>query len=201
MADIVWSSTHRPPAFMQLGLRSNSLAYVSPLTGAVQTASLPGARWTATLRWNNLTRADADPILATLLKLRGSANRLILWDLAHPRFRGTATGPAQVDGGSQTGNTLAIATSNVSRTNWCLEGDKIGVNGELKMITAAGNTNGSGDITVTFEPPLRASPGDTQQVVIDSPTAKFILTDQEVRWSTSRAGVISDLEIQLVEAF
>ena len=201
MADIVWPSGLRAPASMQWGLRSNTLVYTSPLSGAVQTASSPGARWICSLQWNNLRRADADAILAVLLQLRGRANRLVLWDLAHPGFRGTATGTAQVDGASQTGNTLAIATSVTNRTNWCLPGDKFGVNGELKMVTAAANTNGSGDTTLTFEPPLRASPGDTQQVVIDSPTAKFILADNDVRWGTSRAGVISDLQIEMVEAF
>jgi hypothetical protein len=69
------------------------------------------------------------------------------------------------------------AATSVSR--WLLPGDYVGIGGELKIITAVANVDGSHLATLTFEPPLRTSPADITPIVIAAPTAIFRLNDDK----------------------
>jgi hypothetical protein len=184
MADINWDGSIPNPSSLTFGLRSNTLKSRAMYTGALRTFAVPGARWFFMAEWDMLGRAQGDALRALLVKMRGSSNRLLLWDLAQPVFRGVGGGSPVVNGASQTGSTLAITGCPASTNNWALPGDKFSVNGELKMIVAAANTNGSGQTTLTFEPYLRASPSNSAPLTITQPTAKFVLAT-EAAWTYS----------------
>ena len=166
------------PKSARFGLVTNTRSFVSPLSGAVQTTAMSGARWTATYSYPPMTHAEAGEFLAFLISLQGSENRFNAWDPLHKLKgnRGTPTGTPLVDGASQTGVTLATDGWSAS-TNVLKKGDYFVVNNELKMVTADETSDGSGDVTLNFEPALRASPSNNAALTISSCTAVMMLVD------------------------
>ena len=201
MADITWTVALPRPASFSFGLLSPSVVYTSPLSGAVQTASLPGARWTARMQWPDMSRATSAELEALLATLRGRANRLVLWNLGRPALRGAGGGTPVVNGAGQTGSTVNISGLPNNLTGWALPGDMVGVGGELKMVTASVNSNGSGQAAMSVEPPLRASPSNGSAIVVTRPTARFVAAEPQVQWNYVRPTLASGHELELIEAF
>jgi hypothetical protein len=201
MADINWTTALPVPSSFTFGLRSNAMVFESPLSGATQTVSMPGARWTATLTWANLTIANAALLQALLLQLRGRANRLVMWNLARQFPRGVGGGTPLVNGAGQTGAVMAIDGLPVSTSNIYLPGDFLGIGGELKMVAAPVSSNGVGQATVNFEPPQRTAPADNSAVVTIQPTAKFIPAGNDTAWQHVNPLAVSAFELQLAEVF
>ena len=205
MADITLPGGLKKPAAVEFGLRSNSLAFVSPLVGTTQSVSLPGARWAMRLTYPTRLRAQSALLEAVRLQLRGTANRLVCGHLGRPALRGRGGGTPVVNGANQTGASIAISGLPNSLTGWALPGDLLGIGGELKMVCASVDSNGSGQATVTFEPPLRASPANGSAIVTAAPTARWMLAGNDVAWRETPGGVIGNLvdghELELIEAF
>jgi hypothetical protein len=196
---IAWPTlTRSAPAEMQWSLVANTQTFTSPLSNAVQTVELPGARWKVSFVLSNLHEADTATLQAFFAQLRGRAGRFTLHNMARLLPRGTARGTALVKGAAQTGTSLIIDGMSVGAT--LLAGDFFAVNGELKMITATATANGSGEATVSFEPPLRSSPADNAAVTMESPTATFMLTSDDMS-VTTRTGRFSDIAIDAIEAW
>jgi hypothetical protein len=164
---------------MDWGIITNSQTFRSPLSGSVQTLELPGARWRVTLTFNNLKRAERAALKAFLAQLRGPAGRFTLHNFAEPTPQGAATGTPLVNGASQTGASLATDGWTPNITGILKAGDYFAVGGELKIITADASSNGSGQATLEFEPPLRASPADNASITTSQPTATFMLQDDD----------------------
>jgi hypothetical protein len=183
---------------MEWSLLANTQVSTSPLSQSVQTVELPSARWHVSFTMSNLTEADTAKLQSLYARLRGRAGRFYLHNFARPAPRGTASGTPLVMGASQTGTTLVIDGLSVGAT--LLEGDFFGVNGELKMVVADATANGSGQMTVTFEPPLRASPSDNASVTLSAPKATFMLDSDDMRTLT-RAPFFSDIAIAATEVF
>lgn len=189
------------PNSTEWSLQSNTQQHRSPLSGTIQTLELAGARWSASLRFDSLTQSDARTMMAFLVQLRGGAGRFYLYDHSLPVPRGTATGTPLVNGASQTGTSLTTDGWTINITGILKAGDYIGVNGELKMVTADCNSNGSGQCTVTFEPPLRSSPADNAAITVTRPTCTMMLTgDDQTKWS-GNPGYRSSFVLTCVEPF
>lgn len=60
----------------------------SPLSGYVQTQSMPGARWGWAFDMTPHSQADRQALEAYLLRLSGREHRVQLWDLKHPQPAG-----------------------------------------------------------------------------------------------------------------
>lgn len=199
MTTLTWPTLSRDaPRVLDWALVPNTQSFSSPLSGAVQTVEMPGARWKASFLMENLTEADSALLQAFFVKLRGRAGRFYLHNFARPAPRGTVAGTPLVKGAAQTGTTLIIDGCTVGST--LLAGDFIGVNDELKMVVADATANGSGEMTLTIEPPLRSSPADNAAITISRPTAVFRLANDETKWSTS-PGLVSSFPIDCVEAW
>lgn len=201
MADINWPTALRAPSEMTFGLRTASLNFASPLTGAAQSVTVPGSRWLCTLQWASMVRADADVLQALLVQLRGRSNRLVVWPLPRPAPRGVGGGTPVVYLGGQTGSSINVDGLTPSTTGIYLPGDFLGIGGELKMVTAQVDSDGFGNGTINFEPPLRASPADDSAIVTNQPTAKFMLQNDDVTWRHRNPVTVDSFEMQLVEAF
>lgn len=202
MAILDFPSVFPLPAGINFQLRPNSQAMTSPLTKSVQTVELPGARWIASITWTDLTGEERRTIKAWLARLRGQAGRFRIHDMSHPAPAGSgAVGAVTVSGAGQTGVSLVTTGWPASASGLLLLGDYIGVNGELKLITAATSSNGSGVATLTFEPPLRASPPDGSVITLDKPSAVFKLANDEQDNMPIRAPYYSDLTIECEEAW
>lgn len=192
--------TRSAPRDLNFSLISNTTAFRSPLTKSLQTLELPGAAWQASFSFNNLGEADAAQLQAFLMRMRGSAGRVQLYNWARPRPRGIATGTPLVRGSGQTGAALITDGWTPSTTDILKVGDFIGINGELKMVVADANSDAGGVATLSIEPPLRSSPFDNAAIVTNKPTATFQRDDDAASWSTAPA-LISSFALQLIEAF
>jgi len=200
MADITVPTL--PIVSSSFGLQFNTQTFTSPLSGVTQTKELTGAKWGASYNLSPMKQSSAKNIQAFLLKLRGGVNTFQAYDPDHKSPSGTANsspGTPKVAGGSQTGNTLDIDGCPTSETGWLLVGDYFTVNNEFKMITEDVDTNGSGEATLTFEPPLRNSPSDNADVEVSSPTCKMMLVDDnQSGWDSNQFGVYS-FQINAIE--
>lgn len=184
----------------EFGLRSNTQTHTSPLSNAVQTLELPAPRWIVSFSLENIQEDDAAVMQAWFAQMRGQSGRFYLHNMARQRPRGVATGTPLVNGASQTGVTLATDGWTPSQTGILKAGDFFGVNGELKMCVADCDSNGSGQATITFEPPLRASPADNAAITTTRPTATFKLDDDTSKWRT-RAPLLTTFNITATEAW
>jgi hypothetical protein len=199
MTTHAWPTLSRTaPREVEWSLVANTQTFASPLSQTVQTVEMPGARWRVSFTLENLQEDDAAKLQAFMAKLRGRAGRFTLHNFARPAPRGTASGTPLVMGAGQTGTTLAIDGMAAGAT--LLAGDYFGVNGEFKIVVADATANGSGEMSVTFEPPLRTSPADNAAVTLVAPTATFMLDDDAMRWIT-RAPVLTTVPITATEAF
>jgi hypothetical protein len=199
MTTLTWPTlTRAAPRVLDWSLVPNTQSFGSPLSGAIQTVEMPGARWKASFMMENLTEADSALLQAFLVKLRGRAGRFTLHNFARAMPRGTQAGTPLVKGAAQTGNTLLIDGCTVAAT--LLAGDYFTVNGELKMIVADATADGAGEMTLTFEPPLRTAPADNAALTLASPTAVFMLASDELKWNT-QPGKFSSFPIDCIEAW
>ncbi len=199
MTTLAWPTLSRTaPLTVDWSLVPNTITFESPLSGSVQTVEFPGARWRVSFSMDNLQEADSALLQAMLVRLRGRAGRLALHNFARPTPRGTIAGTPLVMGAAQTGGTLIIDGCTVGST--LKAGDFIGVNGELKMVVADATANGSGQMTLTIEPPLRSSPADNAAITTTQPTATFMLAQDETKW-TARPGVLTSFPLEFVEVW
>ncbi len=199
MTTLAWPTlTRAAPRMLDFALVPNTQSFSSPLSGAVQTVELPGARWKMSFMMENLTEADSALLQAFMVKLRGRAGRFTLHNFARAEPRGTQRGAPLVKGASQTGTTLAIDGCTVGAT--LLAGDFFAVNGELKMVVADATADGAGEMSLTFEPPLRSSPADNDALTLSQPPATFMLAGDEAKWST-QPGKFSSFPIDCIEAW
>jgi len=199
MTTLTWPTlTRSAPRVLDFSLLPNTQSFSSPLSNAVQTVEMPGARWQMSFVMENLTEVDAAAMQAFLVKLRGRAGRFYLYNFARSTPRGSISGTPLVKGASQTGGTLVIDGCTVGST--LLAGDFIGVNGELKMVVADATADGAGEMNLTIEPPLRSSPADNAAITTDRPTATFMLSGDELKWNT-QPGKFSSFPIDCIEAW
>jgi hypothetical protein len=186
-------------------LQSNTQTFSSPISQITQTAEMAGARWTARLTFKNKSASDHRAWLAFGAQLRGASGRCYLSPaFAYPRV-GAGGGSPVVNGGSQTGNTLVIKNAAHSITGWLKAGDFFsfasGTGYELKICTSDASTDGSGAVTLTFEPPIRVSPSDSAAIEITSPQAVMRLADDsQVSWTISPPA-LGAATMQFVESF
>jgi len=179
MATLTFPTLSVAPSVCRFSLMANTQVFESPLNRTVQTVELPGARWTCTLEYRSVSMADARVLKAFFAQLRGMAGRFYLGDYSHRTPAGTAAGTPVVKGANQTGTSLITDGWTVSQSNLLQPGDYIGVNGELKIITAACSSDVDGNATLTFEPPLRAAPLDDAPITVTAPTCTMRLIDDE----------------------
>lgn len=99
------------PIGMRWGQRVNSRTSTSSLTGATQTTTLPGSRWTLSVDWPAQTWDDRAVVEAFLMRLAGQQNRVRAWDFARPQPRGTiaTSGVTLGAAGAQFSSTLQLA--------------------------------------------------------------------------------------------
>lgn len=190
--------TKSAPARMRWSLVSNTQVAASPLNGSIQTQELPGARWKVQLDYPPLQDADAALMRAFLAKMRGQSNRVDIGPFDRQLPRGTAGGTPLVNGASQTGASLITDGWTAGAT--MLTGDYFAVGQQLFIVVADATADGSGNMTLTIEPPIRTSFADNAAVVTSNPKARFMLLTNEIGWDVQTKG-ITDFAFDLVEAF
>lgn len=170
----------------RFSLMSNTITFTSPLSGTVQTLEFPGAKWGGVYTLPPMKRATAASWQSFFAQLRGAAGRFYGFDPGAKTPRGVASGAPLVNGASQTGTTLTTDAWPINTTGLLLPGDYFQVGSELKMITTSVNSNGVGEATLTFEPPLRNSPSDNAAIIYTNPTCIMRLVDDgQASWDVN----------------
>jgi len=175
---------------------SNSRQFVSPLSGAIQTAARGGNRWRATLTFDNLTGADRAIMQAFVSELQDSAENFYLQDHSFTRRANGVGSPAVNIPAGYTGNQLVIDGWTGGNFSF-LKGDLFSVNGELKMATSDCAIV-AGTSTVNFAPLLRVAPSDNAAVTITSPQGIFRLATPTSGWS-NQPGIFSTFTLEAIE--
>lgn len=194
MTDFTWPAGI-VPASSSWSLVANTVAFVSPLSGTVQTLGRGGDRWACSVTTPPLTAANRATMRAFVASLRGQAGRVVMPDHSYTR-RGTQSAAVSVNGASQVGSSLIVDGGTASAT--LLAGDYIGVDGYLHLIVSDATFNGSGQATLSIVPPLRRSPADNATVTVTNPTARFVLTGNTAGWSNQPGG-ISSFTLEFIE--
>lgn len=187
------------PERLDWHLEVNQQVFRSPLTGAQQVVELTGAAWVIAATFGSLKQAEAATLGAFIARLRGSVNTFTWHHRGHPTPRGVGTGTPLVAGASQTGASLTTDGWTPSQTGILLAGDFFAVNGELKRLVTDADSDGAGAATLTFEPPLRASPADDAAITVTQPTATFRLLDAR-QGGARQAGPLTSLSLAAREA-
>ena len=174
----------------RFGLMANTQTFRSPLDGTVQTLELTGARWRANYELPPMKRVQAAAWTAFLTELLGSAGRFFGFDPDARSPRGSGLGSPLVNGAGQTGKSLIVDGWSELETGLLLPGDYFEVGGELKMATAPAVSDSSGEATLAFTPPLRASPADGAALTLVDPKVTMMLADDEQAfWDADRASL------------
>ncbi|MCG7984739.1 MAG: hypothetical protein JAY90_18555 [Candidatus Thiodiazotropha lotti] len=180
-------------------LSSNTQRFTSPLDGTVQTLTLPGARWSVDYPFY-LDNSNGRRLIGFLGKLSGQGNTFTIHDFSFEEPNGVGTGTPLVAGASQTGSTLDTDGWTVSQTGILLSGDYFEVNGELKIMTEDADSDAGGNATLTFQPPLRSSPPDSDPITVSKPTAIMMLDEDSYTYSVDQNKYYS-INISCIEVF
>jgi hypothetical protein len=157
--------------------------------------------WGCQITTDQMYEADSGEWKALLLLLRGQTNQLLLWDIARPAPIGTMRGTLVLNGGHAQGAvTLSIVDATQAGTT-LKAGDWLGIGTatqQLVMVTADATANGSGVISVTVEPPLRAAHLTGATVTWDKPKAYFRRKNVPAGWNYQET-FASDFMLDLIE--
>lgn len=172
------------------------------MTGSSQTLELPGDRWVQEITYRGLQAQDAGRLNGFLASMRGVSGRVVLHALWQLRIQGNAGGNPLVNGAGQTGRVINLDGFTAAST--LKAGDMISVAGELRMVAVDATANGSGQMSVTLDVPLRATPADNAAVVLTKATTTWKLQSNEMGWEvgpTQGANPFIDITFVLEEAW
>jgi len=207
MSNITWPTLSAHAASLascEFGLKSNTQVSVSELSGYVQTAELPGARWTLSGGYAPVERADAALLEVFLAQLRGQANRAVVPLFGRTTPRGTWAGTPAVNevGSPQMQSATTLVCDGFTAGATVKKGDyfNIGSGGELKIATADGTADGSGNLTISFEPPTRAEAANNTLLISTGCTCLMMAADPHAKWGR-REGGFTEFAFDFVEVF
>jgi hypothetical protein len=199
MSTITWPSTDIfKPATFEIALRSNVLISTSPLSGAIQTVELPGARLVIVMTLDPVEWAEQAEREALFAQIAGQANRVALWHMVRPAPRGTMRGSPTLSATASAGATsLSISTTSGATV---LKGDMVKIGSQLVQSTTDATADGAGAMTLPIAPMVRTTVASGQAVSWDAPTATFISTQSELRVGY-RPGIGEAISLEFVEVF
>lgn len=180
-------------------IQERNRSFTSDLTGSVQTAVLPGAKWVGSISVPRLPNKEIRDLKAFLLSLQGRAGSFYFVPLDLDQ-QGTRLGSGVVLGAGQTGALLSTSGWDASQSLLFAAGDYIEVNGELKMVTSDVSSDASGLASIPIAPILRKSPPDGAQILHEAPRAIMRLSSDDAGWDLS-AAFFSASSFDIEEAF
>tara|TARA_R100001463_G_scaffold58260_1_gene110531 strand:+ start:635 stop:1237 length:603 start_codon:yes stop_codon:yes gene_type:complete len=183
-----------------IGSQQNTLVSVTT-SGRVQTRQIDGQKFTLTLDYAPMSRANFAPIKAFIMKQRSRLNTFTIIPPVVSNAQGSVTGTISVDGAISAGATTCTIDGLANSTNGLLKaGDYFRFSSAIKVYMAVAdlNSNGSGEGTLTFEPPLRTAIPDNTSIVYDNVDFTVRITNDIQEYSI----VTNDLykyQIDLIE--
>ena len=154
----------------QIGSEQNTIVSVTT-SGRVQTRQIDGQKFTITLDYAPMTRANFAPIKAFLMKQRSRLNTFTIIPPVVSNAQGVASTVISTDGTVSSGaNTCTIDGMTISTTGILKAGDYFRFSGQNKVYMAVEDldADGTGSGTLTFEPPLRSDVANDVALVYDN---------------------------------
>ena len=184
------------PSSMEMTLKSNVKAHVSPFTGTTQTVGWRGSRWALSMNFDNLSEWESRQLEAFMFGLDGMAGRAKLRDAG--RNGVVPRGNPVVFGAAQLGTILA--TSGWQPEAKVLEvGDYLTVQDELKQVTKDAWSDINGRATIEFTPQLRNPTNNGAPVEVREPYGIFML-DANDNGVSRKPAFMSSINLKWVEA-
>lgn len=155
----------------------------NPFTGQQQLQDWQASYIEASVSMPPLTGKQAPAWIAFLMSLRGTLNVFQLGDPLLTAPQGSAAGTPLVNGGSQTGFTLATKGWTPFASGVLLPGDWIQIGYRLYRNLATLNADGSGYATASIWPQIRESPADGTALVLNNTQGLFRLKANSRKYS------------------
>lgn len=171
---IDWPDALRP-ATVEWGLLVPQRMGRSVFDGSVQAQTIGMPRWEFTITTGVILASEVPAWEAFTDQLEGAVNRVRAWDWRREAPLGVATGTPTVRVAS-TGASLQTEGWTPSIAGILLAGSYLGINGELKRLSATIDSDSLGRATITFAPPLRALAPVGTPLLLVKPKALFVMT-------------------------
>lgn len=190
------------PAPNSVAISSEQMTIVSTTTsGRRQARQIDGQKFKLTARFPVMTRAEFAPIKAFIMKQRSQLESFTFIPPTVSDAQGSASGTISVNGALTAGTTTATIDGMATSTNGILKaGDYFRFTGQQKVYMAVAdlNSDGTGEGTLTFEPPLRANVADNNVLIYDSVDFTVSLTNDIQEYSIGTSNYFQ-YEIDLIE--
>ena len=169
------------PAPRNANIRSQQTTIVSvTASGRKQARQIDGQKFAITLQFPTMTRAEFAPIQAFIMKQRSRLENFTIVPPTVKNALGVASGTISVDGALTAGTTTATIDGMAVSTSGILKaGDYFRFTGQDKVYMAVEDldSDGYGEGTLTFEPPLRANVDDDVDIKYDNVDFTVSLTN------------------------
>ena len=190
------------PTTSSVSISSQQNTIVSTtVSGRRQARQIDGQRFKLTLSFPIMTRSEFAPILAFIMKQRSQLESFQYTPATMASSNGVASGVIRVNGAISAGVTSVAIDGMANSTSGVFKaGDYFRFTGQNKvyMCVADVSSNGSGQGTLTFEPPLRTGVADNAILIYSSVDFTVGLTNdvQEFRVGTEN---YFQYEVDLIE--
>jgi hypothetical protein len=200
MTTYAWPSGREfHPVGFTWGVRDNSRSFVSELSGAMQTMGLPGTRWAVLMEFSNRTPDERARVEGFLARIR-QQHRIEMHRLDRPRPIGTInlSGVTLAAPASAFASSISLAGCGAGST--IQAGSMLGLGGQLLMVAQDAVADGAGAMTVHLTHMLRAAHISGTSVVLNKPTAQWILKTGDIDFARYKT-LATPLVVELMEAF
>ena len=153
-----------------VGSAQNTIVSVTT-SGRVQARQIDGQKFTITLDYAPMSRSNFAPIKAFIMKQRARLNTFTVIPPIVSNAQGVASGTISVDGAITSGATTCTIDGMATSTSDILKaGDYFRFTGQDKVYMAVADldADGTGEGTLTFEPPLRSDVANDIALVYDN---------------------------------
>ncbi len=191
------------PSASSANIRSLQKTIVSVTTsGRKQARQIDGQRFAITLDFPPMTRSEFAPIKAFIMKQRSQLNVFTVIPPIVSDAQGVASTTISTNASISAGATTCTVDGMTISTNGILKaGDYFRFTGQEKVYMAVDdlNADGSGEGTLTFEPPLRTAVTDNTVVIYDNVDFTVTLVNDVQEYNLGVQGYYS-YEIDVAES-
>lgn len=196
MATITFPSSPKP-AGMTWKLVMPSQNNISGWTGARQVLASNRGWWECQVSMPALVgESVVSPWRSFVAKARGMVNDFQV--PVHPTAQSTASQTPLVNGAGQIGRSL-VTDGWPASTTVLTAGQYITINNQLLQLTEDITSDGSGNATISFEPPIRSAPADNAAIEYKNPYALMYFVEEPTL--SVVVGDIYTLSLNLRESF
>ena len=162
--------TSPAPKDASIGSVQNTIVSVTT-SGRVQTRQIDGQKFSITLDYPPMSRSNFAPIKAFIMKQRAKLNTFTIIPPVVSNAQGVASTVISTNASVSAGATTCTVDNMTTSTNGILKaGDYFRFTGQDKVYMCVEdlNADGSGEGTLTFEPPLRTDVTDNTILIYDN---------------------------------